>query len=80
VTIPYTRSLIDGQFLRGYEWGRIATQLLGGVAWNLSPRWDASLEYKLTATTIDGSVAEGDSLSSLRTHHLVFGLGFQFRR
>ena len=66
MTIPYTRSLIDGQFLRGYEWGRIATQLLGGVAWNLSPRLDASLEYKLTATTIDGSVAEGDSLRLIR--------------
>ena len=80
VTIPYTRSLIDGQFLRGYEWGRVATQLLGGVAWNLSPRWDASMEYKFTATTVNGSVAGGDSLSRLRTNHLVFGLGFQFKR
>ncbi len=42
VTIPYTRSLIDGQFLRGYEWGRIATQLLGGLAWSLSPRWSTN--------------------------------------
>ena len=80
MTIPYTRSLIDGQFLRGYEWGRVATQLLGGVAWNLSPRWDASMEYKFTATTVNGSVAGGDSLSRLRTNHLVFGLGFQFKR
>ncbi len=75
VTIPYTRSQIDGQGRSGYEWGRLATQVLGGVAWHVSPRWDTSLEYKFTRTTADGSVADGDSLSRLRTHHLVFGLG-----
>jgi len=40
----------------------------------------ASLEYKFTATTVNGSVAGGDSRSSLRTNHLVFGLGFQLKR
>ena len=63
VTIPYTRSQIDGQRRAGYEWGRLATQVLGGVAWPVSPRWDTSLEYQFTGTTVDGSVADGDSLS-----------------
>jgi hypothetical protein len=80
VTIPYTRSQIDGQHRAGYEWGRLATQVLGGVAWHVSPGWDTSLEYKFTRTTVDGSVADGDSLSRLRTHHLVFGLGLHLTR
>lgn len=80
VTIPYTRSQIDGQRHAEYEWGRLATQVLGGVAWHISPRWDTLLEYKFTRTTVDGRVADGDSLSRLRTHHLVFGLGLHLTR
>ena len=79
VTIPYTRSQIDGQSHAGYEWGRLATQVLAGVTWNLSERWDTSLEYKFTRTTVDGSVANGDSVSRLRTHHLVSGIGLRLR-
>lgn len=79
VTIPYTRSQIDGQPHAGYEWGRLATQVLAGVAWHISRRWDTALEYKYTRTTVDGKVADGDSLSRLRTHHLVFGLGLSLR-
>jgi hypothetical protein len=80
VTIPYTRSVIDGQSHAEYEFGRLATQLLGGVSWHVTRRWDASLEYKFTATTVDGTVAAGDSRSQLRTHHLVFGVGYHFRQ
>ena len=79
VTIPYTGSTIDGEVRGQYEWGRLALQLLGGVAWNVSRRWDLSLEYKFTRTTIDGEVAGGDSLSRLRTHHLALGLGYHFK-
>ncbi len=78
VTFPFTRSVIDGESRGQYEWGRPATQLLGGVAWHLSPGWDVAVEYKFTATIVDGSVANGDSESRLRTHHLVFGLGVHF--
>ena len=79
VTVPFTRSVIDRQSRGQYEWGRLATQLLGGIAWHMSPRLDVSLEYKFTATTADGQVADGNSRSRLRTHHLAFGLGFHFR-
>ena len=78
VTFPFTRSVIDGESRGQYERGRPATQLLGGVAWRLSPGWDVAVEYKFTATIVDGSVANGDSESRLRTHHLVFGLGVHF--
>ena len=78
VTIPFTRSVIDGQSRGQYEWGQLATQVLGGIAWHMSPRWDISLEYKFTATTVDGAVAHGDSRSRVHTHHLAFGLGFHF--
>ncbi|MDA1094852.1 MAG: hypothetical protein O3A25_16500 [Acidobacteria bacterium] len=80
VTVPYTRSQIDSQRHAGYDWGRLATQVLGGVTWHGSPRWDTLLEYKYTRTTVDGRVAGGDSLSVLGTHHLVFGLGLHLRR
>lgn len=77
VTIPFTRSVIGGVNRGQYEWGRPAAQLFGGVAWRMSPRWDLSIEYKLTGTTVDGSVVDGDSRSQLRTHHVAFGLGFR---
>ncbi len=80
VTIPYTRSVIDGQSRGQYEWGQLATQVLGGLSLYISRRWDISLEYKFTLTTVDGEVAGGDSRSRLRTHHLVFGLGYHFKR
>ena len=80
MTIPYTRSLIDGQARGQYEWGRLATQVLGGLSWYMSPRWALSLEYKFTRTTVDGEVAGGDSRSRLHTHHLAFGLGYHFTR
>ena len=80
VTIPFTRSVIDGPSQGRYEWGRPATQVLGGIGWRMWPRWDISLEYKFTATTVDGSVADGDSESGLRTHHLALGLGYHFTR
>ena len=80
VTVPYTNSAIDGQSQGQYEWGRLATQVLGGVSWYMSRRWDISLEYKFTLTTVDGRVAGGDSRSRLRTHHLTFGLSYHFKR
>ena len=80
VTIPYTRSVIDGQSWGQYEWGQLATQVLGGLSLYISRRWDISLEYKFTLTTVDGEVAGGDSRSRLRTHHLVLGLGYHFKR
>jgi hypothetical protein len=76
VTMPYTSSVIAGERLGQYELGRFATQVLAGFAWRASPRWDVSLEYKFTATTVDGEVARGDSESRLHTNHLVVGLGF----
>ena len=79
LTFPYTRSVIDGQGRAGYKVGRPATQVLGGVSWHFARRWDTSVEYKFTATTVDGDIAAGDSRSELRTHHLVVGLGFHFR-
>ena len=78
VTIPYTNSLIDGQSRGRYEWGRLATQVLGGVSWSVSPRWGVSLEYKFTLNTVDGEVASGDSRSRLHTHHLAFALSYHF--
>ena len=78
VTIPYTSSLIDGQRRAQYDWGRLATQMLGGLSWHISRHWDISLEYKFTRTTVDGAVAQGDSRSRLRTNHLAVGLGFHF--
>ena len=79
VTIPFTRSVIDGQARGQYEWGRLATQVLGGLSWHMWPRWDLSLEYKFTTTTVDGEVAGGDSRSRLHTHHLAFGVGYHFK-
>jgi hypothetical protein len=78
VTMPYTASAIDGASRGQYELGRLAAQLLAGVAWSVSTRWDLSLEYKHTRTTVDGGVAQGDSLSRLRTNHLAFGFGYSF--
>ena len=79
VAMPYTSSIIAGDRRQQYELGRLATQLMGGIAWHLSRRWDVSLEYKLTLTTVDGKVAQGDSESRLRTNHLVIGVGYHFR-
>jgi hypothetical protein len=79
LTFPYTRSVIDGQGRAGYKVGRPAAQLLGGMSWQFARHWDTSLEYKFTVTTVDGEIAGGDSRSELRTHHLVFGLGYLFR-
>lgn len=76
VTVPFTRSTIGPSSQGQYEWGRLATQLFGGVAWRLTPRWSIAAEYKLTGTTVDGAVPAGSSESRLQTHHLVFGLGF----
>lgn len=78
VTIPFTRSIIDGRSQGQYEWGRPAAQLLAGLSWRLTPRWDTAVEYKYTRTTVDGSIVDGDSLARLRTHHLSFGLGLHF--
>ena len=78
VTMPFTKSVIAGESRGQYELGRVATQLLAGFAWRVSPRWDVSLEYKFTTTTVDGEVARGDSESRIYTNHLVVGLGFQF--
>jgi hypothetical protein len=78
VTVPYTASAIDGASRGQYELGPLAAQLLAGVAWNVSTHWDLSLEYKHTRTTVDGGIAQGDSLSRLRTNHLAFGLGYRF--
>ena len=78
VTIPFTRSSIDGQSAGQYEWGRLATQALGGLSWQVSPWLDLSMEYKFTLTTVDGEIARGDSRSRLRTHHLVVGFGYHF--
>ena len=78
VTVPYTSSLIDGQRRARYDWGRLATQVLGGLSWHISRHWDISLEYKFTRTTVDGGVAQGDSRSRLRTNHLAVGLGYHF--
>ena len=77
-TFPFTRSHIDGRSQGQYEWSRAATQIFGGLAWHLSWRWDLSLEYKLTATTVDGSVPDGKSESRLLTNHVAFGVGFHF--
>ena len=79
VTIPYTRSLIDGEARGQYGWGRLATQVLGGLSWHVSPRWDITAEYKFTRTTVNGKVAAGDSRSRLHTHHLAFGFGYHFQ-
>ena len=78
VTMPYTSSVIAGESRSQNEWGRFATQLMGGIAWHLAPRWDISLEYRFTVTTVDGEVAHGDSESRLHTNHLVIGLGYHF--
>ena len=78
VTIPHTSSSIDGDRLAGYEWGRPALQALAGISWRTSEHWDLSLEYKFTRTTVDGSVANGDSRSRLHTNHLPFGFGYQY--
>ena len=80
VTVPFTRSAIDGESQGQYELGRVATQLMAGLSWHLSPRWDTSVEYKLTLTTVDGTIAAGDSVSRLRTNHLSVGLGYHFTR
>ena len=61
VTIPHTSSSIDGDRFAGYEWGRPALQALAGISWRASKHWDLSLEYKFTRTTVNGSVANGDS-------------------
>jgi hypothetical protein len=79
VTMPYTTSTIDGDRRQQYELGRLATQVLGGVAWHVTTCWDLSLEYKLTRTTVDGEVTDGDSLSRLHTNHLAFGFAYHFK-
>lgn len=79
VTIPFTRSVVRGQAQGQYEWGRLASQLHGGVAWHLSPRWDLATEYKFTTTTVNGSIDRGDSRARLHTHHLVFGFGLHLQ-
>ena len=78
VTIPFTRATIGGASSGQYEWGRLATQAFGGLAYSMSPRWSLFAEYKLTATTVDGAIPDGQSESPLRTHHLAFGLGYEF--
>ena len=78
MTITYTSSLIDGQRRAQYDLGGLATQVLGGLSWSISRHWGISLEYKLTRTTVDGQVAQGDSRSRLRTDHLTVGVGYHF--
>ena len=78
VTIPHTSSWINGHQWAGYEWGPVALQALAGISWRTSEHWDLSLEYKLTRTTVDGSVAGGDSHSRLHTNHITFGFGYQY--
>jgi hypothetical protein len=78
-TIPYTKATVGGGGGDGqYELSQLGGQLLAGVLWQLSPRWDLFAEVKLTRTTVDGSFDGGESEVDLTTRHAAAGLGYRF--
>ncbi len=76
--VLYTHSQVLGENRKGYELGRLAVELLAGVELRLGSRWRLIVEAKRTRTTANGSVAGGDSRTTLDSDHLVVGGGFRF--
>ena len=77
-TIPHTESRIEGQAQEQYELGRLAWQASGGAEFKLWGRLHILGEYKFTRTRQEGKVSMGNAESLLRTHHGVFGVGYNF--
>ena len=77
-TLPHTESRIDGEAQEQYELGRRAWQASGGAELRLWRGMFFLGEYKFTRTSQRGKVPLGTAESVFRTHHGVFGVGYDF--
>lgn len=77
-SILYTQSTVSGEERGGYELGRLGAQAALGIEYRISRRWDTFAEYKRTYTRANGSIAGGDSETTLETDHFVVGVGWRF--
>lgn len=78
LTLPHTKSRIDGQGHEQYEIGRLVWQASGGAELRVWKAWYLLGEYKFTRTKQRAKVSMGAAESLLRTHHGVFGLSYYF--
>jgi hypothetical protein len=77
-TLPHTEVRIHGQAHEGYEAGGLGAQLSGGVALRLTRTLRLTGEYKFTFANPTLDVPGGDLHTSVRTHHVVWGVAAVF--
>jgi lipid A oxidase len=77
-TIPHAESRIGADVQQQYAWGRFVGQVGAGVEWRLGLRWSWLGEYKWTRTAQRLGVPAGTIESTIRSHHVVTGVGWRF--
>jgi hypothetical protein len=74
LTVPHAETRVAGRDVEGYQLGGAALQLAPGLAIRLTRRLSVTGEYKFTLARAVLDVAGGEVATSLRTHHVAWGL------
>ena len=77
-TVPHGESTIRGESRDQYELGALGWQASGGLEVRIAGGFHALMDYKYTRTRQTVGVAGGTAGTLLRTHHVVFGAGYEF--
>ena len=77
-TLPHGESDIDGATQEQYELGSLAVMGSAGAEFRLWRGLQGVAEYKFSRTHETVDVANGRATTTLRSHHVVFGLGYRF--
>jgi lipid A oxidase len=77
-TLPHGESDIDGVTQEQYELGSFAVMAAAGAEFRLWRQLHGVTEYKFSRTRETVDVSGGRATSTLRSHHVVFGVGYSF--
>jgi opacity protein-like surface antigen len=77
-TLPHAESRVAGRAREGYDWGGVGLHLAPGLEVRVTDRLRATGEYKFTFARPVVRAAGGTIATTVRTHHLAFGLAVVF--
>jgi opacity protein-like surface antigen len=78
--LPHGETQIAGEFVEGYEWAGLGSQLAGGLDVRLVGRLSATVEYRFSHARPEITVAEGTGRTTANAHQLTFGVAFGLAR
>jgi hypothetical protein len=77
-TLPHAETRVRGRIREGYKLGGLGIQLAPGFAIRLTRALRVTSEYKFTLARPTLDVAGGQAATTVRTHHIAFGLAAVF--